>query len=77
MIEGRVRGSVEVVYDQILVVAVSHGQGAAYLELVLSGLGLGSRVEKINGENLLRRNPIVSTGLWMPFGKIEINQVVS
>jgi hypothetical protein len=43
--------------------AVSDGQGTAYLELVLSGLGLGSRVEEINGENLLRRNPIVSTGL--------------
>jgi hypothetical protein len=53
------------------------GQGAAYLELMLSGLSLRSRVEEINGENLLRWNPVVSTSLWMPFAKIKMRASVS
>jgi hypothetical protein len=48
------------------------GQGAGYLELVLSGLSLRSWVEKINGENLSGWNTIVSNSLWMSFAKIAV-----
>lgn len=51
--------------------------GATYLELVLSGLSLRSWVEKINGENLLGWNSIVSANLWISFVKISLRKVVS
>jgi hypothetical protein len=51
--------------------------GRAYLELVLPRLSFRSRVEEINGENLLRLNSMVSMGFLMSIVTTLMRQLVS